>query len=82
MDKLTPTGIIITSWNANGIRNKKRTFTDFLESHKIDIALVQETFLKPSINFTVPNYRIYRTDRLDNEKGGTLSRLPKTTSTH
>lgn len=72
MDKLTPTGLKITSWNANGLRSKKRTFIDFLENHKTDVALVQETFLKPSTKFTLPNYRVYRTDRLETEKGGTL----------
>lgn len=72
MDKLTPTGLKITSWNANGIRSKKRTFIDFLETHKINVALVQETFLKPSTKFTLPNYIVYRTDRLETEKGGTL----------
>lgn len=72
MDKITPSGLKISSWNANGIRNKKRTFIDYLENYKIDVALVQETFLKPSTKFSLPNYRIYRTDRLETEKGGTL----------
>lgn len=53
-------------------KKQKTTFIDFLENHKIDIALVQETLLKPSIKFTIPNYRVYRTDRIEHEKGGTL----------
>lgn len=61
----------IVSWNANSIRNKKYEFEMFLQDHSIDVALLQETWLRPCNNLKIPNYTVYRNDRLDGPQGGT-----------
>lgn len=70
----------IVSWNANGIRKKKPETTHFLADHQPDVLLIQETHLKPSDRFTLPNYQIIRQDRLHNRGGGTLIAIHKTIS--
>ena len=41
--------IKILTWNANGIKNKKIEFYDFLINNNIQIDCLNETFLKPNI---------------------------------
>ncbi|GBN47681.1 putative RNA-directed DNA polymerase from transposon BS [Araneus ventricosus] len=53
----------IVFWNANGVRNRSADIRNFLEEHSPDIFLIQETKLRPEINFCIPNYDVYRTDR-------------------
>lgn len=53
----------LLNWNANGLREKKSTFTAFLNRHGIDIACVSETHLRNTDKFKIPNFRIYRQDR-------------------
>lgn len=72
-----PKEISIISWNAAGISNKFMEFQDLIEDKNIDIFLLQETFLKPNKKFGIPNYKIYRTDRLDGKCGGTLIGIKK-----
>lgn len=72
-----PKEISILSWNANSIQNKLIELQDLLEEKNIDILLLQETFLKPNKKFGIPNYKIYRTDRLDGKCGGTLIGVKK-----
>lgn len=61
----------ICTFNANSLNPKKPEFLNFLTTYKIDVCLVQETFLKPSITFNLPNYTVHRSDRLHNKRGGT-----------
>lgn len=68
----------IATWNAQSIRNKRAELEDFLIHHKIDIVLVQETFLKIGDQFTIPNYNIYRNDRMNGPGGGTAIITKKT----
>jgi hypothetical protein len=49
---------------------KKHEVFDFLLSGSIDIALINETYLKQSVPFTHPIYKFYRLDRTDRSKGG------------
>ncbi|GBM44389.1 hypothetical protein AVEN_214313-1 [Araneus ventricosus] len=49
--------------NANGVRNRSADIRKYLEEHSPDIFLIQETKLRPEINFSIPNYDVYRTDR-------------------
>ncbi|GBM74819.1 hypothetical protein AVEN_141737-1 [Araneus ventricosus] len=55
--------LTIVFWNANGERNRSADIRNFLEEHSPDIFLIQETKLRPEINFPIPNYDVYRTDR-------------------
>ncbi|GBM55800.1 putative RNA-directed DNA polymerase from transposon BS, partial [Araneus ventricosus] len=55
--------LTIVFWIANGVRNRSADIRNFLEEHSPDIFLIQETKLRPEINFSIPNYDVYRTDR-------------------
>lgn len=56
------TDLNVLSFNARSAVAKAPEIGNFLQ-HSIDIALIQETFLKPNIPFKIPNYSIYRSDR-------------------
>lgn len=60
----------ITNWNANSVQNKKLDIINFINTHNLDIMMITETFLKPGIKFSIPNYRVYRLDRETGPKGG------------
>ncbi|GBO34481.1 hypothetical protein AVEN_6185-1 [Araneus ventricosus] len=55
--------LTIVFWNAHGVRNRSADILNFLEEHSPDIFLIQETKLRPEINFSIPNCDVYRTDR-------------------
>ncbi|UYV80015.1 hypothetical protein LAZ67_18001422, partial [Cordylochernes scorpioides] len=61
----------IIAWNCNGIRSGKEELLHFLEVNSIDIALLSETHLKPSIDLKFRNYQTIRTDRITGKSGGT-----------
>ena len=63
----------ILQWNCNGIRPKGERLKEFLSREKIDIAVIQETHLKPHHSFTLgPDFVIHRKDR-STHKGRYLS---------
>jgi hypothetical protein len=41
------------------------------------VALLSETHLKPHMRFYIPNYHIYRNDRINENKGGTAVAVKK-----
>jgi exonuclease III len=53
----------VMTWNADSISPKKHEFFDYLLSNDIDIALINETFLKQGTPFFHPDFRCYRLDR-------------------
>lgn len=59
-------------WNAQSITNKatQKQLEHILDSQKIDILLLVETFLKPQHSFHLKNYTVYRNDRLSYAHGG------------
>ncbi|UYV73455.1 hypothetical protein LAZ67_10003334, partial [Cordylochernes scorpioides] len=61
----------IIHWNACSLRNKRQQFTEFLNDHDIDIALISETWLKPCHRMNIPNYNTVRNDRMSGQGGGT-----------
>lgn len=63
--------VSILSWNANSISSKGPELDQFLYEQSIDVVLLQETFLKPGDNFQLPNYTLYRNDRVRGRGGGT-----------
>lgn len=82
--------INVISWNCNGLKSKIHSLINFLKTHSIHIALIQETHLKPSDPISIKNYHLIRRDR-DNGQGGvailishlipfTQSQLPANTS--
>jgi hypothetical protein len=67
----TTFAVQIAYWNANSVKNKKNELIEFIDENKIDIMLLGETWLRTGDNFKIPNYVIYRNDRLDQPGGGT-----------
>ncbi|KAG8226758.1 hypothetical protein J437_LFUL004409, partial [Ladona fulva] len=58
------TPLIILSWNARGgIGRKTPELINLLVHHSVDVALIQETHLKPWHRWTAPGYAVLRTDR-------------------
>lgn len=76
-NKRKPDALKITTWNANSITDKRIELIQFLQDTKTDILLAQETFLKPQRDFKIPNYKIYRSDRLTGRAGGTAILIKK-----
>lgn len=75
--RINPATLKVLTWNANGISPKKQELDHFLAEHQVDVALIQETFLKPCHRFTMSNYIIYRDDRDRAPRGGTLILVKK-----
>lgn len=80
MNTRIPSSLNILTWNANCISTKKIELTHFLTTHRIDVALIQETHLKPSNKLYIPNYKCYRRDR--NTRGGGTAILIKQNIQH
>ena len=57
----------ILQFNANGIGNKQVELGDFLERHKVKVAVIQE--LKLTLNFRTPNIQNFITVRKDRDQG-------------
>ena len=53
------------------MNSKKHELLQLLQSQKIPVALINETFLKEKHKFKVRNYQVYRHDRPDRRAGGT-----------
>ena len=56
-------------WNCQGLRPKRTELQNYLPK-KIDILAPNETYLKPKHKFHLPDYDIYKNDRLVGIKGG------------
>lgn len=62
----------IMFWNAQSITNKAKQIqlNHMLDSECIDLALIAESFLKPPHPFHIPNFTVYRNDRIHQPHGG------------
>lgn len=62
----------ILHWNAQGMSNQATIAQlDYvLNKEKVDIALINETFLKKQHKVHINNYKVYRNDREDRPGGG------------
>jgi endonuclease/exonuclease/phosphatase (EEP) superfamily protein YafD len=79
--KIKPTSLQTAFWNARAsLLRDKHEIRHFLEEHDIDILLINETWLKPSHRFNIPNYTIHRNDRPT--KGGGTAILVKSNIEH
>ena len=59
----------ILAWNANSVFDKKKAELElFLRTNNIDVAAISETKLHPKRIFTMPGFKVYRSDR--NQFGG------------
>ncbi|GFU90361.1 putative RNA-directed DNA polymerase from transposon X-element [Trichonephila clavipes] len=74
--------IKIVTWNADGIRTKIPEFEEFIQRFDPDIIALQETFLQPCHSFNIPNYTIYRNDRLTHRGGGTAILIKSSIAHH
>lgn len=63
--------IKIGAWNACSILSKWDELHSFVAEYNIDILLLGETWLKPSHILKVPNFTVYRSDRVNGKGGGT-----------
>lgn len=65
-------GFLILQWNARSLTANGQDFKKFIVSRKKmpDIVCVQETWLKPHLNFTLPGYQSVRRDREQGHGGG------------
>lgn len=67
--------LILFSWNANGISNKKAPLVHFLTDKNVDIILLNETKLTDRDKLKIRGYDMIRKDRPDNEQGGGVAIL-------
>ncbi|GFT33376.1 probable RNA-directed DNA polymerase from transposon X-element [Trichonephila clavipes] len=72
----------LISWNSNGIIHKIAELEDFIHRHDPDVIAIQETFLQPCHNFSLPNYTTHRNDRLSHRGGGTAILIKRTIAHH
>ncbi|KAG5862494.1 hypothetical protein JTB14_036193 [Gonioctena quinquepunctata] len=68
-EKINPSSLSMLSWNANGLRDKIIELEDLILERNLDVIFIQETFLKND-PIGIPNYRIFREDRLGRQGGG------------
>lgn len=77
-----PSHLNLAFWNANGVKNKRYQLEEFADEHNLDLVLLSETHLKPGNNLRLPNYDVYRNDRLDRELGGTAILIKRSIAHH
>lgn len=70
-------GIKIMNWNCQSIGNKISEFKAYLLLNNPEIVALSETFLKPDKSFSVPNYIVYRNDRISRFGGGVAILIKK-----
>lgn len=63
MNNLNLSSLIIMNWNANSVVQKQPELVQYLIQHDVHILLLQETFIKPNLNFEMVGYRIYHNDQ-------------------
>lgn len=73
--------LVVSTWNCQGVKEKRIELEYFLNKHKIDIMLLNETYLKHHITFNISNYFMYRNDR-EYQRGGGVAILIKKNISH
>lgn len=75
--------VLILLWNANGVIQHKNELELVLNDRRIDVALLCETHLTSKHKFSLPNYKIYRSDHPDGfPHGGTAIAIRSKISHH
>lgn len=67
--------LTLSTWNANGLSNKKAQLIQFLQDHKIDIMLLNETKLTNRDKLKITGYNTVRKDRQNNIRAGGVAML-------
>ena len=62
----------IFQWNACGL-TPRREFKHFVAENDFHICCIQETFLKPDKNYSIPGYDVLRQDRITLSRGGLVT---------
>ena len=63
-------GMNFVFWNCQGLKPTRKELQNYLPENQIDILALNETFLKPKFKFHLPDYDIFKNDRLVGTKGG------------
>ena len=77
MDRHYITSINVVIWNCKSIKNKIFELYNFISKYNIKILILSETWLHPGIKLSIPNFKIYRADRLNREGGGVAIAIHK-----
>jgi exonuclease III len=72
----------IALWNANGLANHILELQNFLNIHKIDIALISETHFTTRTVFKVPNYKVYHIPHPDDRAHGGATIIIRNSVSH
>ncbi|KAL5233225.1 hypothetical protein ACI65C_000635 [Semiaphis heraclei] len=56
-------------WNCRSLRARRNDFSFLLVENKCQCALLSETWLLPNSRISIPNYHVFRQDRLDGYGG-------------
>lgn len=71
--RVKPRQLRIGFFNAQSVNGHREEISKFLRDHDLDVFLIQETFLKPSLRSPrIAGYHIVRNDRTRDRLGGTL----------
>lgn len=64
-------GFLILQWNARSLIANGQEFKRYVQQLKVkpDVICIQETWLKPHLDFNIRGYKVIRQDR-DNDRGG------------
>ncbi|GIY19506.1 putative RNA-directed DNA polymerase from transposon X-element [Caerostris extrusa] len=53
------------SWNSNGLIKHLNEVIEFVSDHDLDLFLIQETCLQPGREPNIPNFTLYKNDRIN-----------------
>ena len=82
MAKHPASQLTILQWNICGLHLKQEEVRHLLNLHSADVALIQETLLKPEKSLFFPGFQKFRMDCLDNPGGGVLLLVKNSLSAH
>ena len=68
-----PDSLRVLQWNAGGLRARSTELLHFLSSHPVNLICIQESNLKSSSSFRIPEFSVLRSDRT-HSRSGILSR--------
>ena len=62
----------LLQWNARSLIANGQEFKRFIEEaeDRPDIVCIQETWLRPHLDFIIPGYESVRSDRIESQGGG------------
>ncbi|CAH0562889.1 unnamed protein product [Brassicogethes aeneus] len=82
ISKMPPKNLKITLWNSNSLKNKIPSLIHFLNTHPVDILIINETKLKPTDKLKIKGFTSHRQDRPNANRGGGVAILVKSHINH